>query len=138
MRVAACLIVKNESRVIRRCLDSVRGLVDAVVVVDTGSTDDTVAVLRGLDFPVPIHLGQRPWVDFAHNRNELLRTAAPLADYLLLLDADQTAEGTLPPLTEDAYLLRVRLPNAEYPAIRLVRAALPWRYEGVVHEDLLC
>src|SRR5439155_3641481 len=98
MSVAACLIVKNESQVIRRCLDSLRGIVQAVVIVDTGSTDDTVAVIRSLDYPVPIQLHQRPWQDFAHNRTEQLRLAAPTADYLLLLDADYTVEGHLPPL----------------------------------------
>src|SRR5262249_26994369 len=103
MTVAACLIVKNESQVIRRCLDSLADLVDAVVIVDTGSSDDTVAVVRGIDFAVPIHLYQRPWVDFAHNRNELLKLASPLADYLLLLDADHTVQGTLPPLDADVY-----------------------------------
>jgi glycosyltransferase involved in cell wall biosynthesis len=39
MTLAACLIVKNEALVIRRCLDSLRGLVQAVVIVDTGSTE---------------------------------------------------------------------------------------------------
>ena len=69
MTVAACLIVKNESLVIRRCLDSLRGLVQAVVIVDTGSTDDTLAVIRGLDFLAPIHLHQRPWKNFAARWN---------------------------------------------------------------------
>jgi hypothetical protein len=138
MTVAACLIVKNEARVIRRCLDSVRGLVGAVVVVDTGSTDDTVEVVRGLDFPVPVHLHQRPWKDFAHNRTELLRLGSPVADHLLLLDADQTVEGTLPRLDQDAYTLRLRHGRLEWWNMLLIRSALPWRYEGVTHEYLVC
>src|SRR5262249_51794596 len=109
-----------------------------LVIVDTGSVDDTVGIVRQLPFPAPIHLHERPWVDFASNRNELLRLASPLADYLLLLDADHTLEGTLPPLTADVYNLRVRTPSLEYVLPRLVRAALPWGYEGVVHEYLLC
>jgi hypothetical protein len=136
--LAACLIVKNESRVLRRCLDSVRDLVDAAVIVDTGSTDDTVAIIRSLDYPRPIHPHERPWVHFAHNRTELLRLAAPVADYLLLLDADQTAEGTLPPLTADGYHLPVRRGPLAYENLLLVRSALPWRYEGVTHEYLTC
>jgi len=138
MTVAACLIVKNESAVIRRCLDSLRGLVQAVVIVDTGSTDDTRAVIRGLDFPAPIHLHQRPWQNFAYNRTELLRLASPAADYLLLLDADYTVEGRVPTLTADAYSLLVRAPSLEYRKPLLIRSALPWRYEGVVHEYLVC
>ena len=138
MTVAACLIVKNECLVIRRCLDSLRGLVQAVVIVDTGSTDDTLAVIRGLDFPASIHPHQRPWKNFAHNRTELLRLASPTADYLLLLDADQTVEGHLPKLTADAYSLLLRTPSLEFRKPLLIRSALPWRYEGVVHEYLVC
>jgi SAM-dependent methyltransferase len=138
MTVAACLIVKNEGLVIARWLDSLRGLVQAVVIVDTGSTDDTLDVIRGLAHPGPIHLHQRPWKDFAHNRTELLRLAAPVADYLLILDADYTVEGHLPELTADGYALVVRTPAILYSKLVLVRSALPWRYEGVVHESLVC
>jgi glycosyltransferase involved in cell wall biosynthesis len=138
MTVAACLIVKNEGQVIARCLDSLRGLVQAVVIVDTGSTDDTLDVIRGLDYPVPIHLHQRPWTNFAHNRTESLRLAAPAADYLLLLDADETIEGRLPELTADGYHLLVRIGGIQFHKLLLIRSALPWRYEGAVHEYLVC
>src|SRR4051812_49603602 len=99
MTVAACLIVKNEALVIGRCLDSLRGIVQAVVIVDTGSTDNTVEVVRNLKYPVPVYLHERPWKNFAHNRTELLELARPGAEYLLLLDADQTVAGSLPKLT---------------------------------------
>jgi glycosyltransferase involved in cell wall biosynthesis len=138
MTVAACLIVKNEGLIIARCLESLRGLVQSVVIVDTGSTDDTLDVIRGLNYPVPIHLHQRAWKDFAHNRTELLRLASPMADYLLLLDADYTVEGQIPELTADAYSLQVHTSAIEYHKMVLVRSALPWRYEGVVHEYLVC
>ncbi len=139
MTVAACLIVKNEGLVIARCLESLRGLVQAVVIVDTGSTDDTLDVIRGLNLSIPIHLYQKPWKDFAHNRTELLRLAAPAADYLLLLDADETVEGRLPELTDDAYTLQVHMPGMmKFGKPLLIRSALPWRYEGAVHEFLVC
>jgi len=138
MTVAACLIVKNESKVIGRCLGSLRGLVHAVVIVDTGSSDNTVELIRRLDYPVPIHLHQRPWKNFAHNRTELLQLAAPLADYLFLLDADQTVAGRLPELSADAYSLRLRHGRLEWWNTLLIRSALPWRYEGVTHEYLSC
>lgn len=138
MTVAACLIVKNESQVIGRCLDSLRGVVQAVVIVDTGSTDDTLQVIRRLDYPVPIHLHQRPWKNFAHNRTELLRLASSVADYLLLLDADQTINGHLPELNADAYSLPMRRGRLEYRNILLIRSSLPWRYDGVTHEYVIC
>ncbi|MGH7172382.1 MAG: glycosyltransferase [Gemmataceae bacterium] len=138
MTVAACLIVKNESQVIGRCLDSLREVVQAVVIVDTGSTDDTPEVIHRLDYPLPIHLHQRPWNNFAHNRTELLRQASPVADYLLLLDADQTVAGQLPELNADAYTLLMRRGRVEYRNILLIRSSLPWRYEGVTHEYVIC
>jgi glycosyltransferase involved in cell wall biosynthesis len=139
MSVAACLIVKNEGEVIARCLNSVRGQVQAVLIVDTGSTDDTLDAIRALDYPVPIHLHQRPWKNFAHNRTESIRLASPLADYLLLMDADATLEGRLPAqLTADAYSLTVHTRALAFPKPLLIRSALPWRFEGVVHEYLVC
>ena len=39
--ISLCMIVKNEERVLKRCLDSVRDLVDEIIIVDTGSTDAT-------------------------------------------------------------------------------------------------
>src|SRR5215471_8545292 len=127
MTLAACLIVKNEGQVIARCLNSVRGLVQAVVIVDTGSTDDTLSVVRGLDYSVPIQVYERPWKNFAHNRTESMRLAAPAADYLLLLDADYTVEGHLPKLTADVYSLIVRTPAIEYHKLLIVKSSLPWR-----------
>ena len=45
--LSLCMIVRNESAVLARCLDSVRGLADEMVVVDTGSTDGTQEIARG-------------------------------------------------------------------------------------------
>ena len=45
--ISLCMIVKNEEEVIGRCLDSVRGLVDEINIVDTGSTDRTKEIVGG-------------------------------------------------------------------------------------------
>ena len=42
--ISLCMIVKNEEQVLARCLDSVRGLMDEIIIVDTGSTDQTKAI----------------------------------------------------------------------------------------------
>ncbi|MEU9009689.1 glycosyltransferase [Streptomyces sp. NPDC048479] len=135
--VCLCMIVKNESRVIERCLASVRDLVDTWVISDTGSTDGTQELIRTAMHGIPGELHEEPWVNFGHNRTLNIRHAHRKADYLLLLDADLVIrrDGPLPRLTADAYMLRHEGPT-EYRIRRLVRGDIAWRYEGVTHEYL--
>ena len=83
------MIVKNESHVICRCLASVKPFITHWVIVDTGSTDGTQAIIQDYLKDVPGQLYERPWVDFSHNRNEALGLAQGAADYVLFIDADQ-------------------------------------------------
>jgi glycosyltransferase involved in cell wall biosynthesis len=135
--VALCMIVRDEAAVLARCLGSIRDLVDSWVICDTGSTDDTVRVIeRELkDLPGVVH--RRPWVNFGHNRSELMRRARGAADYLLLIDADMTVlkRARLPRLTADAYLLREE-GALDFGIPRLVRGDRDWWYEGPTHEYL--
>ncbi|MGH2345278.1 MAG: tetratricopeptide repeat-containing glycosyltransferase [Chloroflexota bacterium] len=149
-RQTICLnmIVKDEAPVIRRCLDSLRAIIDYWVIVDTGSTDATMEIIRETLNDVPGELYQEPWVDFAHNRTQALEfarggaTGRPRCDYILLIDADDVVElaenFTMPRLEMDAYLVEIRYGNIVYPSKRLVRGALPWRYIGVLHEYIHC
>ena len=136
------MIVKNEAPVIRRCLDSVRAIIDYWVIVDTGSTDDTQRIIREHMKDTPGELHERPWQDFAHNRSEALALARGRGDYVLVIDADEILEISpgfeLPPLTADSYNVRVLYGGCSYMRRQLVRNTLPWRYEGVLHEYITC
>ncbi|MCY0879486.1 MAG: glycosyltransferase [Firmicutes bacterium] len=139
--IALAMIVRNESQVIERCLRSVVPYIDAWVVSDTGSTDDTPERVRAALQSLPGRLVHRPWVNFGVNRTELLALARGMADYLLLLDADMTLEGDPDAkrhLTAPAYYLPVEDGTLTYWMPYLVRGDLPWRYEGVTHEYLVC
>jgi glycosyltransferase involved in cell wall biosynthesis/SAM-dependent methyltransferase len=144
MPVTICLnmIVKNEASVIRRCLDSVRPIIDHWVIVDTGSTDGTQDIIREHLKDLPGELHERPWKDFAHNRSEALALARPLGGYSLIIDADDTLEipsdFRLPELTADSYMLDFHDAGVCYQRIQIVRNTLPWRYRGVLHEYLAC
>lgn len=82
--IAATLIVRDEARCIARCLESIRPFVDRMVVLDTGSTDDTPALAAACGAEVH-HL---PWPnDFSAARNHVLDLAD--ADWNLVLDADE-------------------------------------------------
>ena len=89
------MIVKDEEDVIQRCLDSIIDHVDEVVVVDTGSTDKTVDIIRGYQ---GFHVGFKtkletiPWNgSFADMRNKSMDLAT--GDVLFIIDADEYVEG---------------------------------------------
>jgi Glycosyl transferase family 2 len=95
--VAASMIVRNEAEIITRALSSLLGVVDVVCVVDTGSTDDTVDVIRSWaeDTGTDVVIEDRPWVGFDDARNAALDLARRHADWALVLDADETWSGDL-------------------------------------------
>ncbi|MCY0899288.1 MAG: glycosyltransferase [Firmicutes bacterium] len=139
--VALAMIVRDEAQVIERCLRSALPWIDAWVICDTGSTDDTPARIAHVLRDIPGQLVRRPWVNFGANRSELLRLARGAASYLLLLDADMTVSGDVgikDALTADGYYLPVEDGTLTYWMPYLIRADLPWRYEGVTHEYLTC
>lgn len=89
-RLGLCLIVRDESTLLPRCLESVRGVVDEIVVVDTGSTDDSKEIATRFGARVV----DDPWrEDFSAPRNRAL--AESRAAFVLVLDADErlTKEG---------------------------------------------
>jgi GT2 family glycosyltransferase len=86
-RVTLTMIVRNEEGNLPSCLESVRGLFDEIVVVDTGSTDRTVEIARSFGARVFDFI----WVDdFAAARNAALARAT--GDYAFWLDADDVVE----------------------------------------------
>lgn len=134
--VCLCMLVKNEAAVIERCLTSVRSLIARWVICDTGSTDRTVELVRASLAGMPGELHERPWVDFGHNRTELMALAQGAADYLLLIDADMTVGydiAKLDALDADSYMLRHE-EDPEYWIKRLVSGSRSWRYIGATHE----
>lgn len=81
--ISLCMIVKNEEKVITRCLNSVKDIVDEIIIVDTGSTDNTKKLIS--TFTDKIYDFQ--WIDdFSAARNYSYSKAT--MDYILWLDAD--------------------------------------------------
>ncbi|MEU6590983.1 glycosyltransferase [Streptomyces sp. NPDC046881] len=136
------MIVKDEAHVIRRCLESVRPLVDTWVILDTGSTDGTQDVIRDTLADLPGTLCESPWKGFDLSRTEAIERARDQARYLLFIDADDVLETdpgfTMPELTHDCYDVEVRHGPVVHWRPTLVSTRLPWRYVGVLHEYLEC
>lgn len=87
MTLSLCMIVKDEASTLGRALDSVRDWVDEIIIVDTGSGDDTVAIAQS--YGAKVH--PFTWSnDFAAARNASLRYAT--GDWVLVLDADETLQ----------------------------------------------
>jgi len=139
--LSACLIVKNEEKFLDRCLRSLDGLVDEMVVVDTGSTDRTreIAAAHGA------RLDEFPWrEDFAAARNHALGLAR--GRWILYIDADEhvrPASGaglrtqlSLPGYAAHQVLLHPRPGFTPYWELRLFPNDPLIRFRGIIHENI--
>ncbi len=132
------MIVKNETKVIQRCLESVRPMIDYWVIVDTGSNDGTQTMIKEYMKDIPGELHERPWINFGHNRNEALQLAKGKADYLLFIDADEVLvydkDFKLPVLDKDFYYIMTHFGGTVYARVQLIKDSLNWKWTGVLHE----
>ena len=139
------MIVKNESKIIRRLLESVADVIDSYCICDTGSTDNTVEIVESFfkERGIPGKVPKEPFRDFAYNRSFSLKQCDSLdADYILLLDADmifQLGKGVSPAdfkrgLTEDVYHMFQGTEAFHYKNSRIVKNHLGFCYWGVTHE----
>jgi len=140
------LMVRNEERILKRCMESVAGFVEAYCICDTGSTDKTCEIATEFLKTHDGCLTQVPWQDFGYNRTAsfanaqtyLRGTGWDLKDtYGLLLDADMMfAPGSLKtyPLGHVGYTIVQCAGSMEYPNTRLVRMDHLWECKGVTHE----
>ena len=80
------MIVKNESRIIKRLFDSVVSIIDSYCICDTGSTDNTIQVIEEYfkEKGKPGKIVQEPFKNFCHNRNFALQSCIGMSDYVLL------------------------------------------------------
>ncbi len=139
------MIVKNEAATLPTLIYSVKEVISQWVIVDTGSTDGTQQLARDLLANFPGRLIERPWVNFGHNRSELVSEMPENCDFALLMDADQILQVESPEAlyvelatkpNADAFLLNVSEAQIVYRMPYLVRQGLNYRYEGATHEFL--
>lgn len=148
--IGLCMIVKNEEKVIVRCLNSVKNLIDYVCIQDTGSTDNTVQIIYNWlkENNIPGEVNSEPWVDFAYNRSKALKTIREKSfiDYVLTLDADEifTYENNFDAnafknnLISDLYYVVCKYGGIEYARVNIMRNCKPFFYKGVLHEFVEC
>jgi glycosyltransferase involved in cell wall biosynthesis len=139
--ICLVMIVKNESEVIKRCLDSVKDYIDYWVICDTGSTDGTQNIIKDAmsEYGIEGELHESEWKDFGRNRTESLNLSKGKCDYRLIIDADDVLQVTdlenlFKDLTEDSYKIKIELGVISYFRTQLVRSNQDWKYVGVLHE----
>jgi len=151
------MIVKNESKIITRLLDSVANIIDAYCICDTGSTDNTIELIEKYfsEKNIPGKVIQEPFRDFGYNRSfslkacdDIIIPATGLApDYVLLLDADMIFWKN-PEISPDAFK-RMLLEGTAfyinqgkdtyyYKNTRIVKNRSGFSYWGVTHEYVDC
>jgi len=141
--ITLVMIVKNESNVITRCLDSVKDYIDYWVICDTGSTDGTQKIIKKYfkKAKIPGELLKHKWKNFGHNRSMAIKSAKGLSNYSLLLDADFIFnikdKNFKEDLKADVYQIRYS-GGLDYRQSLLVNSNLDWNYVGVTHEYLSC
>lgn len=146
--ISLCMIVKNEEATLARCLSSVAGLVDEIVILDTGSTDRTKEIAA--EFHAHVH--DFVWInDFAAARNRAFELASK--EYILWLDADDVLKpedqekfrslASALPWSTDAVSMVYNLAHDAFGNVtaslrrnRLVRRSRGFRWIGIVHEYL--
>ena len=149
-KIALAMIVKDEENIIVRCLDSVKRLIDYVYIADTGSTDNTVAViLKWLETNnIKGQVVHHSWRDFASNRTRVLDEVRDLfgIDYALTIDADEILtydedvdlETFKKGMHHDLYRICCRYGSVEYMRDNLLKNSMPYYYKGIIHEFLEC
>ncbi len=146
--ISLCMIVRDEEEFLDECLHSVEGVVDEIVIVDTGSTDQTINIAKTFG----ARCYSAPWThDFAYMRNISLEYASK--EYVLVLDADEVLtskgkEGIKKYLNEfpNAAGFFIHILNQtdadgiqeieESLNVRLFRNNAQYRYSGALHEQI--
>ena len=112
--VTLCMIVKDESHIIRDCLESVSNIIDQYHITDTGSTDGTQQIIKDFfeEKEIPGQIHQSDWKGFGNSRTESIENAEQSGcDYALIIDADDYITGDLdiPPVSDDidGYSLKI-------------------------------
>ena len=142
-----CMIAKDERKNIARCIQSVQGFASEIVVVDTGSTDDTPVIAESLGARVFNYAWDE---SFSNAKNFAIAKAQ--SDWLLLLDADEALDADSRPIIEefirttqlDGAHLRIRNYTGRFnqdayslhSGFRLLRNHKNYLFRGSIHEQI--
>lgn len=141
-----CMIVKDETEVLKKCFDSIVKFIDYWVICDTGSTDGTQDFIKNYfsEKGIDGELHQDEWKNFGYNRTRVFELSKGKCDYNLVMDADDFLEGDLKKFKlfqKDvcgSYIKLVTGSNTHFYRVQIFNSSLDWKYYGVLHEYADC
>lgn len=140
--ISACMIVKNEQDLLGQCLESIKSWIDEIIIVDTGSTDNTVKIAESYGAKVYYHEWQN---DFSLHRNQSIGYAN--GDWIFIIDADEVVRSdmsefkdrlSLIPDNISALVVRVfeTGDSTSWLGVRFFRKSSNPTYHGIVHNKV--
>ncbi|MDT2152592.1 glycosyltransferase [Enterococcus faecalis] len=145
--ISVCIMVKNESRCIKRCIESIYQLSDEIIIVDTGSTDNTIEIVSSYS---KTRIFKKYWNDdFSEIRNFMIKNAKN--EWIFQIDADEYInEKDISNYKEIISILdvanitpKVVSPkildydnNETYSTFRIFKKEPKLKYHGLIHEEL--
>ena len=137
------MIMKNEEHCILRCLNSVASIIDYWVIVDTGSEDNSIKIVKDFfaEKGIPGELIEIEWKDFATSRNVALEAVEKHVDYGFWIDSDE--ELIIEPgfkkdevLINDSASIRTVYGKVDYTRKNIWKTGKGFRWDGPIHELL--
>jgi len=152
-KLALNFICKDETPVIENMLESAKGIVDLIVVNDTGSTDGTQQIIKnfGEKYGIPTYVFERPFDDFENSRNHAMQKLRDVVKELnwnadqvhgFWFDCDETlvidSKFNKAQFTKDLYMINTYIGQMKYTRNTFFKVSKPFRWYGPVHEFIVC
>uniref|UniRef100_A0A6C0B134 Glycosyltransferase 2-like domain-containing protein n=1 Tax=viral metagenome TaxID=1070528 RepID=A0A6C0B134_9ZZZZ len=146
LKLGLCMIVKNESHIIHEVLQATLPLIDTYCILDTGSSDNTVQIIKDFYAKTEItgEVVLSDWKGFDKSRTEALRLCDGKMDYILMIDADDLMmfpvdckvflHKVLEEHKPNGAIIQIKRGNIDYVRTQIFKADDAWRYVGVLHE----